>query len=364
MLFFYLMRSENEGSAGSRVNIHQKLQEKKQKQLAELKIIEEEIKQGKLGGPNGLNNLHLSDDNRQSLPRQPIPRVKKHINIDPNSWRSSSPDQSCHLNDLIASNIDDVNNHSNKFARSYDPLYNSFALNNFGSTIEANQCNRSPIPSTNENASIMRSIVPRTKIPHHAPPNPFGDSYRSNFGNIYETYETLPVNGGDQTTNNGLYMNAQQTNDTENLPFHYNMIPPPRNKIDSRLNDVMQEQQTQQPQQQQQQPQVSQQQQQRNVSTSRNLLKIETINANQLKQHQRINMHRQFQRAKTPEILLSPHYLDNSRIYYDWMARETNERGENQSQPYQIVSSGDENIDDPNDDGKYRDPSDIDSQVS
>lgn len=38
--------SENEGSAGSRVNIHQKLQEKKQKQLAELKIIEEEIKQG------------------------------------------------------------------------------------------------------------------------------------------------------------------------------------------------------------------------------------------------------------------------------------------------------------------------------
>lgn len=40
--------SENEGSAGSRVNIHQKLQEKKQKQLAELKIIEEEIKQGNI----------------------------------------------------------------------------------------------------------------------------------------------------------------------------------------------------------------------------------------------------------------------------------------------------------------------------
>lgn len=46
--------SENEGSSvGSRVNIHQKLQEKKQKQLAELKIIEEEIKQGKLVGPEG-----------------------------------------------------------------------------------------------------------------------------------------------------------------------------------------------------------------------------------------------------------------------------------------------------------------------
>lgn len=42
--------SENEGSSsvGSRVNIQQKLQEKKQKQLAELRVIEEEIKQGKL----------------------------------------------------------------------------------------------------------------------------------------------------------------------------------------------------------------------------------------------------------------------------------------------------------------------------
>lgn len=35
--------SENESSVGSRVNIQQKLQEKKQKQLAELKVIEEEV---------------------------------------------------------------------------------------------------------------------------------------------------------------------------------------------------------------------------------------------------------------------------------------------------------------------------------
>lgn len=62
--------SENEGSSvGSRVNIHQKLQEKKQKQLAELKIIEEEIKQGKLVGPEGAE----FDD------RQPIPRAKRHV---------------------------------------------------------------------------------------------------------------------------------------------------------------------------------------------------------------------------------------------------------------------------------------------
>ncbi|XP_018561757.1 XK-related protein 7-like [Anoplophora glabripennis] len=62
--------SENEGSSvGSRVNIHQKLQEKKQKQLAELKIIEEEIKQGKLVGPESAD----FDD------RQPIPRAKRHV---------------------------------------------------------------------------------------------------------------------------------------------------------------------------------------------------------------------------------------------------------------------------------------------
>lgn len=62
--------SENEGSSvGSRVNIHQKLQEKKQKQLAELKIIEEEIKQGKLVGPESVD----PDD------RQPIPKAKKHL---------------------------------------------------------------------------------------------------------------------------------------------------------------------------------------------------------------------------------------------------------------------------------------------
>lgn len=62
--------SENEGSSvGSRVNIHQKLQEKKQKQLAELKIIEEEIKQGKLVGPESVD----PDD------RQPIPRTKRHL---------------------------------------------------------------------------------------------------------------------------------------------------------------------------------------------------------------------------------------------------------------------------------------------
>lgn len=110
--------SENEGSASSRVNIHQKLQEKKQKQLAELKIIEEEIKQGKLGGPNSSNNLRLNADDQTILPRQPIPCVKKHINIDPQEWRTSSPDPSIMFNDLNAISPSNING-IDKFSRAY-----------------------------------------------------------------------------------------------------------------------------------------------------------------------------------------------------------------------------------------------------
>lgn len=58
-------------SVGSRVNIQQKLQEKKQQQLQELKEIEEEIKQGKLERP------HPSEISDSDTICQPIPRAKK-----------------------------------------------------------------------------------------------------------------------------------------------------------------------------------------------------------------------------------------------------------------------------------------------
>ena len=63
--------SDHEGSVGSRVNIQQKLQEKKQQQIAELRQIEEEIKAGKLKRP------HPSDISESGTLRQPIPRAKK-----------------------------------------------------------------------------------------------------------------------------------------------------------------------------------------------------------------------------------------------------------------------------------------------
>lgn len=63
--------SENEGSICSRIDIQLKLQEKKRQQLAELRVIEEEIKQGKLKRPP------QSDVSESGTLKQPIPRSKK-----------------------------------------------------------------------------------------------------------------------------------------------------------------------------------------------------------------------------------------------------------------------------------------------
>ncbi|XP_037085350.1 uncharacterized protein LOC119106340 [Pollicipes pollicipes] len=70
--------SDHEGSTvSSRVNIQQKLQEKKQQQLAELRVIEEEIKQGKLARPRPAELY----ENRAL--RQPIPPQKRPPWIEP-----------------------------------------------------------------------------------------------------------------------------------------------------------------------------------------------------------------------------------------------------------------------------------------
>lgn len=334
---FLPIRSENEGSAGSRVNIHQKLQEKKQKQLAELKIIEEEIKQGKLGGPSSNNILGLiGDDGRASLPRQPIPHAKKHINLEPQEWRTSSPEPGTMFNDLNvrpSPNIGDINN-LNTYTRSYDPLYNSFGLNGINIPAIANpiessqQRNMSPISSqisAAENATIGPQIVPRSKIPHQAPhrigmyPRQISGTYSSNVPNA----------------------------DADSLPFPYNVIPPPRSKLDSRGgNDALQ------------------------------LAPNASATSPSVTHQQRLHLQRQLQRAETPEILLTPHYLDNSRAYYDLVGREPvyrlplNGSAKTPHQHQAAVSSGDENLDDYDDSvlgigqNGYRIPSDIDSQVS
>ncbi|CAD7088721.1 unnamed protein product [Hermetia illucens] len=351
--------SENEGSVGSRVNIHQKLQEKKQKQLAELKIIEEEIKQGKLGGP-ATNTLGSGDDGRTSLPRQPIPRAKKHINLDPIEWcTATNMDLDKRFNDL-----DEINN-LNKFTSQFDNLYSSFGLSgiNIPALEQPNVRNISPIPSSQvsgaENNSLTRQVLPRTKMLHNGLRNPFTDSYRN-----VVTNQPTPLNQRNVTSSpvrntmfdhlnhqnifleinhprqiSGTYSSSTENANpgADNLPFPYNVIPPPRSKLDSKSTP----------------PTPSLIMQPQNQSTV----------ANKLTQ-------RQMQRAKTPEILLAPHYLDNSRVYYDWVGRETAYRIQ-ESDRNQTFSSGDENLDISAADesiiaernGNHA-PSDIDSQVS
>lgn len=378
--------SENEGSAGSRVNIHQKLQEKKQKQLAELKIIEEEIKQGKLGGP-ATNTLESGDDGRGSLMRQPIPRVKKHINVEPIEWRANSPEMAVaatknvfnDLNVLSSSNIDDVNN-LNKYASNYDPLYNSFGLNGINipalaTGIDTTVRNMSPISSAHvsatESNSLTLQVMPRAKMHLNMLRNPFAETYRGNYPNVYAeggNAHRAPSISPRNTANSpsrgvvagagshydhhagfcleinhprqisGTYSGCVVPSGIENLPFPYNVIPPPKSKLDSRLTPTA--------------PIVAV-----NKTVSCVTGAPSTVQN---------RLQRQIQRAKTPEILLAPHYLDNSRVYYDWVARDpmANRLHQQQHDRQQICSSGDENLDERCEDGQGRIPSDIDSQVS
>lgn len=323
--------------------------------MAELKIIEEEIKQGKLNGPLNTNRHGLDDESTASLPRQPIPHVKKHINIDPHEWRTSSPEMcvdgttNCLFNDLnVISPSNDINN-LNKFTRNYDPLYNSFALNAANipalKAIENNQRNMSPIPSqisAAESNSMTRQIVPRSKIPHNGPRNlNFTESYHSNFPNVFADNNFNNSNERAQSSN---VRNAANSPSRLVAATHSANDDNGMNKIHNDNNNN-----------------------QNHLSVS---------------QQQRLHLQRQMQRAKTPEILLAPHYLDNARVYYDWRDREqpayrmklsNNGQKQQQQQPPQqhhVISSGDENLDDHDDSvlgigpTGYRIPSDIDSQVS
>ncbi|XP_055855141.1 uncharacterized protein LOC129918559 [Episyrphus balteatus] len=360
--------SENEGSsAGSRVNIHQKLQEKKQKQLAELKIIEEEIKQGKLGGPT-TNTLSSGDDGRTSLPRQPIPRTKKHTNLlDAMEWCTANPG----MLEKSFSDFDEMNN-LNKYCA--DELYSSFGLS--GINIPALE-QQSPLPkpvassipsssqlSAAESNSLTRHAVhARTKIPHNVPLNPIlFENYCSNqHGSANGNFDHLNRQNIFHEINHPRQISGTYSSNTaENpkggleggLPFPYNVLPPPRSKLDSRSTPptpsitITQQQQKQQ-QQQQQSPQK--------LAAADFLSKLSQ---------------RQYQRAKTPEVLLAPHYLDNSRVYYDWVGREHPYRSHHNPDR---VSSGDENLDVSaaddsvlglNEPVGHRASSDIDSQVS
>lgn len=180
--------SETEGSvASSRINIQLKLQEKKQKQLAELKIIEEEIKQGKLGRQKLTEQNEAEENGKLSLPRQPAPVAKKHIDLETmsNFRQNSSGSEAENMNILLhqlQQNNDNVlfNNFSttnsgiaaalSKF--SHEILTNinigEKPGNNLNTKPPSGSSTLNSTTSENENNSLTRQMVSsRKKLLHH-----------------------------------------------------------------------------------------------------------------------------------------------------------------------------------------------------
>lgn len=288
--------SENDTSSmSSRFNIQQKLQEKKQKQLAELKIIEEEIKQGKLTGPK-TGTMSSNDDQKTSLPRQPIPRNKKHVDIPPIDWRSTSPD-------FIQ--VQDYANITN-----YDQIY-SFGLNSLNtlaSLVKNESSSRHASPATViENNSLTRQMAPKAKMPRNGA-----------IASIYPSTQPPSISPRNTTVNT-----------KKNRPSPCPMVPP--------FNDTV----------------GNTGSQGRTANT-----KIHASGGTNICRA----------KTQTPEILLSPHYLENSRVYYDWMGREHREREQSM---YMIAENGRYMNGASSDDENHLEPSgvenahsDIDSQIS
>lgn len=181
--------SETEGSvASSRINIQLKLQEKKQKQLAELKIIEEEIKQGKLGRQKLTEQNEAEESGKLSLPRQPAPVAKKHIDLETmsNFRQNSSGSEAENMNILLhqlQQNNDNVlfNNFSTTnsgIAAALSKFSHEILTNiNIGEKPGNNNLNTKPpsgsstlnsTTSENENNSLTRQMVSsRKKLLHH-----------------------------------------------------------------------------------------------------------------------------------------------------------------------------------------------------
>lgn len=293
--------SENEGSVGSsRVNIQMKLQEKRQKQLAELKIIEEEIKQGKLKKPNKLGTMetHSEEGKVSLLPKQPIPRTKKHIDIQHADFRrtSSSSEAEVHNVNMLLHHPQQQSQQHSKNENS-NIMYNNFsnnpgglaaALNKFSHEIltninisgENNNKNKQPSTSStmtsttseNENSSLTRQMVSsRKKLLHHnlnmnprqVTPSP--SCHPRQLSGAYSSLESKTKTDTNRSTNS--------RNDSLN-----------KNSLKSSSGKS-------------------------NNNSKHNSIDKETSLASQL-------IKRQMKRANTPEILLAPNHLDTNPHYY------------------------------------------------
>lgn len=279
--------SETEGSvASSRINIQLKLQEKKQKQLAELKIIEEEIKQGKLGRQKiaGIDQSENDDNGKLSLlPRQPAPRAKKHIDIETIDLRGNSSGSDSENINVLLHQLQQNNDNSryNNFANggiaaaltkfSHEILTNINLAENPSNNITHKQPSASSTmtstTSENENNSLTRHMVSsRKKLLHHNLGNNLGVQSRASprigspschYDPRHSAYNSLE---GKNKTDTNRSSNSKNENSGSN----------------------------------------------NNANTS-SIEKDKNLASQLIK--------RQMQRANTPEILLAPNHLDGNAYY-------------------------------------------------
>ncbi|KAJ0171463.1 hypothetical protein K1T71_013013 [Dendrolimus kikuchii] len=352
--------SENEGSSvGSRVNIQQKLQEKKQKQLAELRVIEEEIKQGKLAKTTPV----AAEEIYSSLQRQPIPRAKTHA--EPPTWPSIEMTHSYQNYPVIPHNC----NYS-----TYTEVKQEFNIQNFQNTDNSNdiqdplKIRRFPNRYDNsrtfyENPANIRNDVTRTPI---RSPNYLALETRNYDGNTCGSPRNIlnssPRNYTTETSGNfdaGIDKpRAAQTQIYDDHRVDYsgycegNQYKYGENKEEysSTLQNALTNVQS-----------ID------NIRNNYNECGQYNQNCERMFPYpnlggKKMEQMRKMQRCRTPEILLAPHYLEgcNRQVCCQWGAPYANRKKEEGA----VGSSGEES----SPEGPARDtprpPSDIDSQIS
>ncbi|XP_049880321.1 uncharacterized protein LOC126376817 [Pectinophora gossypiella] len=338
--------SENEGSSvGSRVNIQQKLQEKKQKQLAELRVIEEEIKQGKLAKTTPV----AAEEIYSSLQRQPIPRAKTHAEP---AWPTIEMAHSYQNYPLP---------HTCNIYPTYTEIKPEYTIQNFQSDnpddalklrrLKYDQSRgfyENPANIRNENRTAMRSpnyLIGETRNFDNgcgSPRNVLNNSPR-NYNIPDVTSNNYDTNDKPRVQNNAIYSDdrGEYSGYCENGQ-NYSKYES-KDAYVSALHNAL-----------------------ANVQSIDNIRSTYNEPCGQYSQncdrfpYKKMEQMRKMQRCRTPEILLAPHYLEgcNRQVCCHWGPPYTNRKKEEGG-----ASSGEESAPDAARDTP-RPPSDIDSQIS
>ncbi|XP_052742048.1 uncharacterized protein LOC112056845 isoform X1 [Bicyclus anynana] len=376
--------SENEGSSvGSRVNIQQKLQEKKQKQLAELRVIEEEIKQGKLAKTTPV----AAEEIYSSLQRQPIPRAKTHA--EPPAWSSIEMAHSyqnypvlphtCNLYPTYTEIKPEYNtpnfqnSDANKDMKLRQNIYNQDSRSFYENPSNLrNETPRTPLRSPNYLVPENRKY--ESNVQCRSPRNVLNNSPRNYLPDVSANNYETQNNARSVQNNSSIYSEDHRQSIAEFSGYCEDT----GQNVYGKYGDAKEEY-------------VSLHNALANVQNIDNMRGIyNEVGCSQYGQNcervypyqlggKKMEQMRKIQRCRTPEILLAPHYLEgcNRQVCCNWGAPYTNRKKEESGGASGGVSSaggtggaggaarssGSESEHAPNRDTP-RAPSDIDSQIS